>query len=423
MSHVVEVVPEPGEAPAAPETRRTPRPTGTWTLRARGLRTVVELELRQRVRSARWRVALGAWFVVCGLVTWLTFRASAQLVGPDYVRYADYDTDEAFGSNLNLTMHVPRGPLIFGLIVFFVLLAGFLVAPTLSAGSINGDREAGTLATLQVTLLSPAEIAVGKLLAGWAAAVAFLVVALPFVIVSLAAGGVRVVSLAVTLVLLVVLLGVVCAIGLGFSALVSRTTASALLTYLTVLALTVGTVILFGLTFPLITQTDEVPTYESSAVDPGIVYQTDENGDTVEVDPTTGLQVTDDDDAASSDSSCTWTTEATSRSHTERTWWLLAANPFVVVADAAPAAPAAARFGVPDPLGEIRDGVREVREGPADREDWCGDGTVAGTTGSTAPVWPWGLGVNLLLGAGAVWLTVRRLRIPQGTLPRGTRVA
>jgi len=31
--------------------------------------------------------------------------------------------------------------------------------------------------------------------------------------------------------------------------------------------------------------------------------------------------------------------------------------------------------------------------------------------------------VNLLLGAGAVWLTVRRLRIPQRTLPRGTRVA
>ena len=390
MSHVVEVTPEPGEARTAPEPHRAPRPSDTWRLRWHGVRTVVALELRQRVRSARWRVALGAWFVVCGLVTWLTFQASAQIVGPGYVGYADYDTDDGFGSSLDVTFHVPRGPLIFGLIVFFVLLAGFLVAPTLSAGAINGDRDAGTLATLQVTLLSPAEIAIGKLLAGWAAAVAFLVVALPFVIVSLAAGGVRVVSLAVTLVLLVVLLGVVCAIGLGFSALVSRTTASALLTYLTVLALTVGTVILFALTFPLITQTDDVPTYESTAVD---------------------------------GASCTWTTETTSRAHTERTWWLLAANPFVVVADAAPAAPAAARYGVPDPLGAIRDGVREARNGPAAREDWCGDTSVAETTGSTAPVWPWGLGVDLLLGAGAVWLTVRRLRIPQGTLPRGTRVA
>jgi len=391
MSHVVEVTPEPGEARTAPEPHRAPRPSDTWRLRWHGVRTVVALELRQRVRSARWRVALGAWFVVCGLVTWLTFQASAQIVGPGYVGYADYDTDDGFGSSLDVTFHVPRGPLIFGLIVFFVLLAGFLVAPTLSAGAINGDWDAGTLATLQVTLLSPAEIAIGKLLAGWTAAVAFLVIALPFVIVSLAAGGVRVVSLAVTLTLLVVLLGVVCAIGLGFSALVSRTTASALLTYLTVLALTVGTVILFTLTFPLVTQTDDVKVYESTN-DDGTV--------------------------------CAWTTEATSRSHTERTWWLLAPNPFVVVADAAPAAPSAARYGVPDPLGAIRDGVREVRHAPAAREDWCGDGSVVVPDDtSRAPVWPWGLGVDLLLGAGAVWLTVRRLRIPQGTLPRGTRVA
>jgi ABC-type transport system involved in multi-copper enzyme maturation permease subunit len=391
LSHVVVVAPEPAEAAHGPAPRREPRPTRTWTLRRHGVRTVLELELRQRVRSARWRVALGAWFVVCGLVTWLTFRASAALVGPDYGGgYVD-DGADGFSSTVTVTMHVPRGPLIFGIIVFFVLLAGLLVAPTLSAGTINGDRDAGTLATLQVTLLSPAEIAVGKLLAGWTAAVAFLVVALPFVVVSLAAGGVRVVSLAVTLVLLVVLLGVVCAIGLGFSALLSRTTASALLTYLTVLALTVGTVILFGLTFPLITQTDEVRVHEPTAI---------------------------------SDIDCSWTTESSERAHTERTWWLLAVNPFVVVADAAPTTPAAARYGVPDPLQAIRNGVRSARSGPADREDWCGDGTIAEVgNASTAPVWPWGLGVDLVLGAGAVWVTVRRLRIPQGTLPRGTRVA
>jgi hypothetical protein len=206
---------------------------------------------------------------------------------------------------------------------------------------------------------------------------------------------------------------------------VSRTTASALLTYLTVLALTLGTVVLFGLTFPLITQTDQVPTYESSASDsPGVVYQVDENGNTVEIDQTTGKPVDPDASPDGESAACRWVTEPTSRAHTERTWWLLAVNPFVVVADAAPSAPGTARYGVPDPLQEIRSGVREARNGPADREDWCGDGTAAEVRpASTAPVWPWGLGVNLLLGAGAVWLTVRRLRIPQRTLPRGTRVA
>lgn len=40
-----------------------------------------------------------------------------------------------------------------------------------------------------------------------------------------------------------------------------------------------------------------------------------------------------------------------------------------------------------------------------------------------APVWPWGLGVNLLLGAAGYVVAVRRLSVPQRTLPRGTRVA
>jgi hypothetical protein len=38
-------------------------------------------------------------------------------------------------------------------------------------------------------------------------------------------------------------------------------------------------------------------------------------------------------------------------------------------------------------------------------------------------VWPWGLAANLLLGAAGVALAVRRLRIPQRALTRGTRVA
>ena len=38
-------------------------------------------------------------------------------------------------------------------------------------------------------------------------------------------------------------------------------------------------------------------------------------------------------------------------------------------------------------------------------------------------VWPTGLGVDLLLGAGAVWLTTRRLRTPSGKLARGQRIA
>jgi hypothetical protein len=39
------------------------------------------------------------------------------------------------------------------------------------------------------------------------------------------------------------------------------------------------------------------------------------------------------------------------------------------------------------------------------------------------PAWPWGLGVNVLIGAVFFWAAVRRLAIPYGVLPPGTRVA
>jgi hypothetical protein len=38
-------------------------------------------------------------------------------------------------------------------------------------------------------------------------------------------------------------------------------------------------------------------------------------------------------------------------------------------------------------------------------------------------VWPWGLAFDVLLGAGALWLTARQLRTPSRDLPLGQRVA
>jgi hypothetical protein len=39
------------------------------------------------------------------------------------------------------------------------------------------------------------------------------------------------------------------------------------------------------------------------------------------------------------------------------------------------------------------------------------------------PVWPWGLGLHVLLGAGFFWVAVRRLAVPYRRLAPGTRVA
>jgi ABC-type transport system involved in multi-copper enzyme maturation permease subunit len=346
---------------------------GTWTLTPRGVATVLRLELRQRVRATRWVVILVVWTALIGGLTgliWMAFGPVGE-VGED-------DT----------------GPLTFGTIVFLVLSLGSLVAPALSATSINGDRAAGVLATLQTTLLSPAEIALGKLLAAWTTALALFVTSAPFIVLAYFAGGTPVGRLLVVLVLLALMLGVVCAIGLGWSAVAARTSSSAVLTYLTVAFLGLGLPLLFGLSVPFVTTEEKV-----QVVSPGF---------------TTG----------SGQTECVRQTETMSVTHTELTWWLLAASPYVVVSDASPT-----QGDDPypdDPLSAIRAGVREARLGPPEVRDWCTD-TVddvrARRREELSATWPYGLAIDLLLATGFVVVTVRRLRTPSRKLPRGTRVA
>ncbi len=376
--------------PASGRPRRRGGWGPTWRLTWQGVRTVAQLELRQRLRSTRWKVALVVWFVVVGAITALAVGAVGDATSP--------------GTGLGST--------IFGIVVFFVLFLGLVVAPTLSSAAVNGDRNAGTLATLQATLLTPAEIVVGKLLAAWAAALAFLAASVPFIVWAIVAGGLNPLTLLATLVVLALELGVLCAIGLGFSALVAKTSGSGVLTYLVAGGLSVGTLLVFGLTLPAVTVDEEVRIWNVAADHD---WESDERP------------------------ACEWQVQEIPQTHTERTWWLLAANPFVVVADVQPVGwrDEDGLFASSDPLAAIQEAVRAARTGPADEVDWCSgawaavdadgsadpDSPVEAPEPSTAPVWPWGLGLHLLLGLGAVVLAVRRLRIPAYTLPRGTRVA
>jgi len=378
-------------------TATTPAPAsravGTWTLTWHGVRTVAALELRQRVRSSRWKAALIVWFVVVGAITLLASGA-LLFVGTSSA------SREASGAAL------------FVVVTALVLGLGLLVTPTLASTAVNGDRSAGTLATLQVTLLSPAEIATGKLLAAWASACAFLVVSLPFFVIALLMGGVPVATLPRVILLTALLLAAVCGMGLGWSTLAARPAGSTVLTFVTVAGLTVFTPIFFGLTYPFLSTTQDVQVYgvPDSYWDEINELDEDEAQAALENEPV-----------------CELTTKERSVAHTEWTWWLLAINPFVVVADGAVPASAHAADSPGALAVDITSSVRALRLGSPDVLDECwsdDDSQAVLTTGSDAgPVWPFGLAVNLLLGAAGFIVAVRRLRLPQRTLPRGTRVA
>jgi ABC-type transport system involved in multi-copper enzyme maturation permease subunit len=384
-------------APAAPTPPAAPTDApavGTWTLTWHGVRTVAALELRQRVRSSRWKVALGVWFAVVAAITLL---AGGVMV---FVEEASYDTQG-------------RGVALGAVVTVLVLGLGLLVTPTLTSTSVNGDRAAGTLATLQVTLLSPVEIALGKLLAAWASACAFLVVSLPFYVVALLMGGVPAWTLPRVLLLTALLLAAVCGIGLGWSARAARPAGSTVLTFVTVAALTVFSPVFYGLTYPFLSSSQEVQVYgvpddHWAAVDD--FWATHDDGDVgVPPEPT-----------------CKVFTAQRPVAHTDATWWLLAINPFVIVADGALPGTSDGSASVVEEVRSTTQGLRATRLGAPAVLDECWtedhDGAPA-ERDAAGPIWPYGLAANLLLGALGFVTAVRRLRIPQRTLPRGTRVA
>ncbi len=379
-----------------------------------GVKTIAALELRQRIRTSRWPIVLAVWVVLIGLVTFLAYWATND---PD----------------------LRSGEAMYDIVIFFVLGLSMLIVPSLTATSVNGDREHGVLATLQTTLLSPWDIALGKLLAAWGISLAFLASALPFLAWAWVEGGISVGRIMLSLLVLVLVLAVVCAIGLMFSTLTARPVASAVLTYLTMGALVFGTTIGFGLSVFLVTQQENQQVYGI----PDSWYEQHQPLPFNESDPALTpdqLEELQKSQAGPTRADCTTFTRRATVAHTERIWWMLPLNPFVVVADAAPSQPRKAKGYTSGftPMRWISGGSRMARNGPdggvqQECDNYVAQGQGDGTDGGyvdpldkaleTAPVWPFGLGFLLVAGVGAAAVAGQRLRTPIRRLPNGTRIA
>lgn len=364
---------------------------------ADGALTVARLEFVLRIRAGRWRWMLASWFVLLALVAGATREGILRsLLATRLTQY--------------------RGAAMFGVLMIVLLGLSLLVCPALAGQSVNGDRERGTLATLQVTRLGAAEIAVGKLLASWCTALVFLGVTLPLTGWCLAEGGLSLLRVAGVYLVMALLLGVTCAMSLALSALFARTTTSSVLAYLLVFAGTGGSALAFVLATAV---TEEQRTIHVRSCQ----VLTDQRGNLVDEDgnPTTEPVETD----------CHAQPITTPLQRPDRTWWLLAPNPFVVLADSAPAAPTVTERGPGgqtvtrvaslDPLGAMARELRGIRSAPEVTRSDVGDFYAQPADGP--PVWPFGLAVDVLVGAGALVLTARRLRTPTRRLPRGQRVA
>lgn len=401
---------------AAPRDGHGPGRFGAWLS---GAWAVVGMELRQRLRSRGWYIMLVVWMAVIAIVTaftWSSWKAQSSYNNGDF---------GYVGPQL--------GSMIFEVVLAFVLLFALLVAPALSANAVNGDRAAGTLAILQVTLLRPGQLLWGKFLASWIAGLAFLVASLPFLVFAVLQGGLGAWQIVVALAMLAVEVGIVCAIGVGISALATRPLFSIVVTYMVVAALGLGTLVAFGLGSLVSEGTVEANQvyYKNAAAYQG---SGDSSGDGEYVDgtyvdggspdlypaPPQPKDIT----GQNAEYACFGPLVEQRAARTERVAWILGLNPFVVVADAIPfPLHAGDRSYSGGAFESISQGVRYLQAGP-DATYQCAGGKVAPSyIEQKVPLWPLGLGLQLLVAAGILALGWRALRTPARRLPKGTRVA
>jgi ABC-type transport system involved in multi-copper enzyme maturation permease subunit len=377
-------------------TETTQRPPARGAGYLGGIWDVVVLELKQRLRSRGWYIMLGIWFLLTGLVTWLTWAAwNAQREAQrSYSNFVPPETGP--------------GSMIFEVVLAFVLLFALLVAPALSANAVNGDRAGGTRAILQVTLLRPGQILWGKFFAAWAAALAFLVASTPFLIIGVALGGMTPGHVLVALLMLAVEVGVVCAIGVGISALAGRPLFSIVVTYLAVAGLVFGSLIAFGLGTGLSQGTIMANQAQYRSYSP---YEPLEE-QPAPMDP---------------EYTCSGPLQAQPAVHTDRVAWMLAMNPYVVVADAIPYPVRTSNaYGMSSPVGAIESisqGARYAMAGPAGTYPCANGEAKPRYLAQSTPLWPLGLGLQLVLAGLLMWLGWRSLRTPAHRLARGTRIA
>lgn len=354
------------------------------------------LELRQRLRSKTLWVLAIVWFVIIGVVTlamWFILSLSSSTYEEDFDAYP-----------------------LFSLIVYFVLLFGTLVAPAISAGSISSERLGGTLATTQVTLVSTWSILLGKALAAWATGLAFLVVAAPFVILSVALSTTSPLQLLSALGALALQIALFTAIGVGLSALVSSSLFAIVISYLMVALLSIGTLIAFGLAVGVGTTYTEAEyrTFSDEYWEEYWACDTDDTEcyESVPID-------------------CVTQTMTHTEVPTDKFWWLLAMNPYVVVADMVSVRVDEASYSG-DLFTIVSYAVRSLQLEPTGPSDWSDcpasppyqewDSNEDPLEG-TIPVWWIGLGLQMLMAGAALWGGYRRLHTPAGKLPKGSRVA
>jgi ABC-type transport system involved in multi-copper enzyme maturation permease subunit len=217
--------------------RMRPNPVRAFRSGVQGVVAVGVKELRGRVRGRRAFVVLTFYLLFLGLFAWAWELVAERA----YVQTAALQGGSAaFASSL-------VGQEVFGALVLVETLLVVFLAPAFTSGAISLEREKQTLDMLTATPISSLAIVVGKLLSALAYVFLLIAASIPLTAIVFVFGGVApddVIRAYAVLVVTALGLG---SMGLFISALMQRTQGATVVTFFTVLFLTLGT--MFGVLF------------------------------------------------------------------------------------------------------------------------------------------------------------------------------
>ena len=198
--------------------------------RGRPLNPVLARELKERMRRKRSGLVLTVYLLLLSGALWLLYLGAsvAGADGPGALRLASL------------------GRAAFQTLLFAMLVLVCFIVPGLAAGGVAGERERQTLVPLQVTLLRPRSILVGKLAASLAFVVFLVFAALPLIGVSFLLGGVEPGEVGRGVAMVLVVATTVAALSLTCSTLIRRVQGATVTSYALVAFLLGGTFVVFG---------------------------------------------------------------------------------------------------------------------------------------------------------------------------------
>lgn len=193
---------------------------------------VLRRELVERMRSGRTAAVITIYLLAVSGIFYLVYSVTRDT------------RTNPWESAVSQVAGAGRG--IFEWLVFFMVLMVLFLVPGVTSAAIAGERERQTLVPLQVTLLRPRSILLGKVAASTAFLLLLMVATMPLLAVSYLIGGVSI-GQVLGAVAIVMFIGLtLAAVSAGISACVRRVQAATVLAYGLTLLLVVGTLMAFA---------------------------------------------------------------------------------------------------------------------------------------------------------------------------------